>query len=258
VNCFDEFASCTGERTDDTTFDDASFKLAAALLRSLCNCLQNDSVASVKEWLRGTTSWGGGSRDIGRRGDRRFYGGSPGVLKPAVVVIKKEPRRPRDQDATGIGCVLPKAGKRRDGARGSGANVPGPLSVSLRLYATISFRKIAREGGIERGYQLRLDPISFRLKDESGINVGYSRVHEGSFLGPDDTPDEEVTILKNKEYSKRRVTSPRDVLVSKYSCWSLACSSIETLLPSTGSCPGGCREVVRKYKISWSSARPPK
>ncbi|KYM86237.1 hypothetical protein ALC53_04204 [Atta colombica] len=40
MNCFDEFASCTGERMDDTTFDDASFKLAAALLRSLCNCLQ--------------------------------------------------------------------------------------------------------------------------------------------------------------------------------------------------------------------------
>ncbi|XP_011052004.1 PREDICTED: uncharacterized protein LOC105144661 [Acromyrmex echinatior] len=48
--------------------------------------------------------------------------------------------------------------------------------------------KIAREGNVERGYQLSLDPISSRLKDESGTNVGYSRVHESSFLDPDDTP----------------------------------------------------------------------
>lgn len=58
---------------------------------------------------------------------RRDFMGDPRVLKPAAV-IKKKLRRPRDRDATGIGCVLPKAGKRRDGARGSGANVPGPLS----------------------------------------------------------------------------------------------------------------------------------
>ncbi|KYN15206.1 hypothetical protein ALC57_12563, partial [Trachymyrmex cornetzi] len=52
--------------------------------------------------------------------------------------------------------------------------------------------------------------------------------------------------------------SAQVAVLSKYSCWSLACSSIETLFPSTGSCPGGCREVVRKYKMSWSSARPPR
>ncbi|KYQ47544.1 hypothetical protein ALC60_13299 [Trachymyrmex zeteki] len=201
---------------------------------------------------------------------KRFYGGSPGVLKPAVVVIKKEPRRPRDRDATGIGCVLPKAGKRRDGARGSGANVPGPLSVSrlsislshsrtciklnfsqlIRFYATIPFRKIAREGSVQRGYQLSLDPISSRLKDESGTNVRYSRVHEGPFLGPNDTPPRLPVDVWCR--------SAQVAVLSKYSCWSLTCSSIETLLPSTGSCPGGCREVVRKYKMSWSSARPPR
>lgn len=74
--------------------------------------------------------------DLGCRARRRRdFMGDPRVLKPAAVVIKKKKlRRPRDRDATGIGCVLPKAGKRRDGARGSGANVPGPLSrLSLSL-----------------------------------------------------------------------------------------------------------------------------
>jgi len=54
--------------------------------------------------------------------------GDPRVLKPAAAVIKKN----LGARGTGmrLGCVLPKAGKRRDGARGSGANVPGSLSVS--------------------------------------------------------------------------------------------------------------------------------
>lgn len=64
--------------------------------------------------------------------ETRFYGGSPGAETSGggrkKRKEKKKLRRPRDRDATGIGCVLPKAGKRRDGARGSGANVPGPLS----------------------------------------------------------------------------------------------------------------------------------
>jgi len=42
--------------------------------------------------------------------------------------------------------------------------------------------------GVERGYQLRLDPILPCLEDESGTNDGCSRVHGGPFLGPDDTP----------------------------------------------------------------------
>jgi len=40
--------------------------------------------------------------------------------------------------------------------------------------------------GVERGYQLSLDPISPRLEDESSMNDGCSRVHGGPF--PDDTP----------------------------------------------------------------------
>lgn len=69
--------------------------------------------------------------------ETRFYGGSPGA-ETSGGGHKKKPRRPQDRDATGIECVLPKAGKRRDGARGSGANVPGPLSVS-RLSLSLSW-----------------------------------------------------------------------------------------------------------------------
>lgn len=72
----------------------------------------------------------GGMETPGMSGEEtRFYGGSPGA-ETSGGGHKKKPRRPRDRDATGIGCVLPKAGKRRDGARGSGANVPGPFSLS--------------------------------------------------------------------------------------------------------------------------------
>ncbi|KYM86233.1 hypothetical protein ALC53_04200 [Atta colombica] len=177
---------------------------------------------------------GGSREDIGRGGDRRFYGGSPGVLKPTVVVIKKEPRRPRDRDATGIGCVLPKAGKRRDGARGSGANDPA-------MYHCWRFRHPV--------------PVAiFIRRDRTEVN--------------DDSTESEKLVERKRRARRKRVRPrlPVDVwcqsaqvaVLSKYSCWSLACSSIETLFPSTGSCPGGCREVVRKYKMSWSSARPPR
>lgn len=71
--------------------------------------------------------------------ETRFYGGSPGAETSGGGHKKKKKNlgargtgmRP------GIGCVLPKAGKRRDGARGSGANVPGSLSVSY-LFLSLS------------------------------------------------------------------------------------------------------------------------
>lgn len=61
-----------------------------------------------------------GRRGSGQREETRFYGGTWNRGSRWRRAIKK--LGARFQDRTGIGCVLPKAGKRRDGARMSGAN----------------------------------------------------------------------------------------------------------------------------------------
>jgi hypothetical protein len=89
------------------------------------------TIASSVDERRGAAGVDGGTGDPGQGGDEILWR-IPGCCEASNGSHKKT-RRPRDRDATGIGCVLPKAGKRRDGARGSGANVPGSLPRSFLL-----------------------------------------------------------------------------------------------------------------------------
>lgn len=122
--------------------------------------------------------------------------GDSRVLKPAAVVVKKKPRRPRDRDATGIGCVLPKAGKRRDGARGSGANVPDPLtrlslshSLSLSRFLSIpgdfpSPGRLAPKTGPPRAFPATAPTPTFHRRHPPALITSFTveRNEHGGFV----------------------------------------------------------------------------
>ncbi|KOC59998.1 hypothetical protein WH47_08460 [Habropoda laboriosa] len=78
----------------------------------------------------------------------------------------KKTRRPL-RDTSGIGCVLPKAGKRRDGARGSGANVPGsPSSCQFQLTSIPGIRPESYRIFPSPGYFIIIDYDSSNYREE--------------------------------------------------------------------------------------------